>query len=65
MNILQQTQDSIRNNEPISRILQEALGELNFKPSNSNGYYYNDAYRADMFTKVIALVRDYAKQNGN
>lgn len=64
-NLLSTLEDSIKENGAISSLLQETLNELNFKPHGKKTFYYSDEQRADMYTKAIAMIRDYAKRNGN
>ena len=65
MNILNNLQDSINKNEPISSIIQEVLNELNFKTHEGTQFYYSDDFRSTMYTRAMAMIRDYAKRNGN
>jgi hypothetical protein len=65
MNILNNLQDGISHNEPISSLIQEVLNDVNFKTHGATQFYYSDDFRSTMFTRAMAMIRDYSKQNGN
>jgi hypothetical protein len=65
MNTLDNLQDGINHNEPISSLIQEVLNDVMFKAHDATQFYFRDDFRATMLTKAMAMIRDYAKQNGN
>jgi hypothetical protein len=65
MNTLDNLQDGINHNEPISSLIQEVLNDVMFKAHGATQFYFRDDFRATMLTKAMAMIRDYAKQNGN
>lgn len=65
MSILNNLQDGINHNEPISSLIQDVLNDVNFKTHGATQFYYNDNFRATTLTNAMAMIRDYAKRNGN
>ena len=55
----------IEEKKPLSSLLQETLGEVNFITQGGcqdSKYFFSDYARAMLLTNCIAMIRDYAKQ---
>lgn len=58
----------IEERKPLSSLLQETLGEVNFITRGGcqdSKYFFSDSARAMLLTNCIAMIRDYAKQLEN